>query len=111
MHNFRTQIWLANIFFSVNTMSDSLWDKWLHLAITMTTQDQSVRIYRNGKVTRSETHLPKNNTETLDGGTGQLVFGRHYVDVDDKYGPATFDEFRSWNNVLSESEIKVFCRC
>ena len=75
-------------------------------------QDMTFRKYHNGELTRSRPYSPtKNNTETLDTGPGQLVFGRRYVEIDRNYGQVTFDEFSSWNKVLAESDIKIFCKC
>ncbi len=95
----------------MNTIGFSRFGDWLHLTIAADTQNMTVRIYHDGE-RKGNPHPPKENyTETKDAGPGRLVFGRSRVDKNEKYGQATFDEFASWNGVLSESEIKTFCKC
>ena len=64
--------------------------------------EQAIRIYHDGTEAGRDTGL---EGDTQKEGNGQIVIGRRFSELDDKYASLAVDELLFFNEALSEEEI------
>ena len=67
---------------------------WFHLTVIYHRAENDVDIYYNGE--RKSASLGA--MISVPSGSGQMVIGRHYVDLDSGYATVEVDELTLWNN-------------